>query len=66
MTRIYNWIEYQGVGAMTIDIRNLDLVKDLLQAVNDEIKNNPIKYSELNGKLINILNEYEEELDERD
>ena len=51
---------------MTIDIRNLDLVKDLLQAVNDEIKNNPIKYSELNGKLINILNEYEEELDERD
>jgi len=51
---------------MKIDIRNLDLVKDLLQTVNDEIKNNPIKYSELNGKLIKVLDKYEEELDERD
>ena len=39
---------------MTIDIRNLDLVKDLLVVVNDEINNHPEKYKELNEKLLKI------------
>ena len=39
---------------MKIDIMNLDLVKDLLQQVNDEIQSNPEKYKELNEKLLKI------------
>ena len=43
---------------MTIDIRNLDLVKDLLIVVNDEINNNPEKYVDLAYKLREVLRKY--------
>ena len=43
---------------MTIDVRNLDLVKDLLIVVNDEINNNPEKYNELAYNLREVLRKY--------
>ena len=43
---------------MTIDVRNLDLIKDLLIVVNDEINNNPEKYVDLVYNLRQILRKY--------
>jgi len=47
---------------MKLDIRNLDLVKELLTAVNDEINNNPEKYSSLIFKMSRIMNKYKEDV----
>ncbi len=46
---------------MKLDIRNLDLVKKLLTAVNDEINSNPEKYSSLIVKMSKIMDTYKED-----
>jgi hypothetical protein len=43
---------------MLINIRNLDLVKDLLVVVDGELKENPQHYSKLIDKLQEVLDKY--------
>ncbi len=43
---------------MLINIRNLDLVKDLLEAIDEELKENPKHYRKLIDKLQDVLDKY--------
>jgi len=45
---------------MEINLRNLDLVKDLLQIVNDELELNPDYHSDLIHKLKDVLTKHKE------
>ena len=49
---------------MQIDLRNLDLVKDLLTVINDEIKDNSVYYRQLYLKLKKVMDKYEERVNE--
>ena len=43
---------------MLIDLRNLDLVEDLLVVIDEEIKDNPQHYRKLTNKLQDVLDKY--------
>lgn len=45
---------------MEIDIRNLDLVMELLECINDLCDKEPKKYSEMIHKLHKIMEKYKE------
>lgn len=45
---------------MLIDVRNLDLTKELLEVMDDEIKSNPQKYDSLIKRLQIVLNKYKD------
>ena len=45
---------------MEIDIRNLDLVVELLECVDELCKKEPQKYSEMIHKLQKIMEKYKE------
>jgi len=49
---------------MEIDLRNLDLVKDLLTIINDELNQRPFYYKDLRKKLLSKMEEYKESEEE--